>query len=50
MSADKGEIFAVEWDAEKCNYKGIFPTISAWCQHDVIGNIYENPELLGETS
>lgn len=50
MSSEKSEVNVVRWDADTCEYKGIYPNIAVWMQHEVIGNIYENPELLETTN
>ena len=50
MSSEKSEVTQVVWDEENCEYKGIYPNIAVWEQHEVIGNIYENPELLEVTN
>ena len=42
-----GKPRVVRWNEKDCSYAGIYPNISAWSQHEVIGNIHENPELLG---
>ena len=42
----KAQVTVVEWDGRTCQYRGIYPTISNLCQHEVIGNVYENPELM----
>lgn len=36
----------VRWNKDKCCYDGIYPTVSAWSAHEVIGNIHENSELM----
>jgi uncharacterized phage protein (TIGR01671 family) len=46
MSGEKSGVYKVVWNEEKCNYDGIFPNIAVWCLHEVVGNIYESPELL----
>lgn len=36
----------VKWNEEKLQWDGIFPTLLPWRGIEVIGNIYENPNLL----
>ena len=42
----------IKWDSEECFFfrtslDGKDKTISAKCEYEIIGNIYDNPELIG---
>ena len=49
IGTDRGTI---KWDSEECFFfrtslDGKDKTISAKCEYEIIGNIYDNPELIG---
>lgn len=56
-----GEIGHAFWDGEHCCWRrttnasthgGVVDTyrMSNWCSYEVVGNLYDNPELLGGTN
>lgn len=51
MDCDSGEVGVVFYDDMDCAWKVQTDTtedwLYNWLDYDVIGNIYENPELLG---
>ena len=52
IGTDRGTI---KWDSEECCFfrtslDGKDKTISAKCEYEIIGNIYDNPELIGDES
>lgn len=45
----KGDLFTVEWDEERGAWSG-YGAFHEWSDGEVVGNIYQNPELMEEAN